>query len=100
MRLYYVTKYYRIAGSLGWLISCAYCWGALRDGRRSLAVFPVVEFLWLVLLPLVLAVAVVDCLTQSPAQRVRRLNRSGLSQRAIASRTGLTRYRVRQLLAV
>jgi hypothetical protein len=61
--------------------------------------FPMAEFFWFALLPLILAVAVVDCLTQSPAQRVKRLSRSGMSQRAIASHTGLSRYRIRQLLA-
>jgi hypothetical protein len=60
--------------------------------------FPMIELLWFVFLPLILAVAVIDCLTQSPAQRVKRLSRSGMSQRAIASHTGLSRYRIRQLL--
>jgi hypothetical protein len=61
--------------------------------------FPMAEFLWFVFLPLILVVALIDCLTQSPAQQVKRLSRSGLSQRAIASRTGLSRYKVRQMLA-
>lgn len=56
------------------------------------------EILWFIILPLVLMVAIIDCLTQSPVQRVRRLSRAGLSQRAISERMGLSRYKVRQLL--
>ena len=44
-------------------------------------------------------VAVVDLLTMSQPRRVRMLSRSGLSQRAIASRFGITRHRVRMALA-
>lgn len=57
------------------------------------------EIFWFIILPLVLMVAIIDCLTQSPAQRVKRLSRTGLSQRVIADRMGLSRYKVRQLLA-
>jgi hypothetical protein len=53
---------------------------------------------WL-LLPLLLLVAVLDLLTMSPARRARLLRRAGLSQAAIGERMGLSRYRVRQLLA-
>lgn len=52
---------------------------------------------WL-LLPLILLVAVIDCLTMSPDRRARLLRRSGLTQAAIASRLGVSRYRVRQYL--
>ena len=48
---------------------------------------------------LLAVVAVVDLLTMSQPRRVRMLSRSGLSQRAIASRLGITRHRVRQCLA-
>ena len=44
-------------------------------------------------------VAVVDLLTMSQPRRVRMLARSGLSQRAIASRLGITRHRVRMALS-
>ena len=44
-------------------------------------------------------VAVVDLLTMSQPRRVRMLSRSGLSQRAIASRLGITRHRVRVALS-
>lgn len=44
-------------------------------------------------------VAVVDLLTMSQNRRIRRLSRRGLSQRAIASRLGITRYRVRLALS-
>lgn len=53
---------------------------------------------WL-LLPLLLLVAVADLLTMGPARRARILRRTGFSQAAIAERMGLSRYRVRQLLA-
>jgi len=45
---------------------------------------------------LLAVVAVVDLLTMSQPRRVRMLSRSGLSQRAIASRLNVSRYRVRQ----
>lgn len=59
----------------------------------SLAVIFKVAFL------LLAVVAVVDLLTMSQPRRVRRLARRGLSQRAIASRLGITRHRVRMALA-
>lgn len=54
---------------------------------------------WKLLLPLLLVVALLDVLTQTQPQRIRRLSRAGLSQRAIAERLGVTRYRIRQALA-
>lgn len=44
-------------------------------------------------------VAVVDLLTMSQERRVRMLSRAGHSQRQIASRLQITRYRVRHCLA-
>lgn len=44
-------------------------------------------------------IAAVDLLTMSQPRRVRMLTRSGLSQRAIASRLNVSRHRVRQCLA-
>ena len=44
-------------------------------------------------------IAAVDLLTMSQPRRVRMLSRSGLSQRSIASRLNVSRYRVRQCLA-
>jgi DNA-binding NarL/FixJ family response regulator len=55
--------------------------------------------IWKLLLPALLLVAVVDVLTQSRSQRIRRLSRAGLSQRSIASRLGVSRYAVRLALA-
>lgn len=52
-----------------------------------------------VLLPLLLLVAIADLATMSEPRRVRMLHRQGLSQRAIAHRLNLTRYRVRHALA-
>jgi hypothetical protein len=54
---------------------------------------------WKLLLPALLLVAIVDALTQSQPQRIRRLSRSGHSQRAIASHLGVSRYAVRLALA-
>jgi DNA-binding CsgD family transcriptional regulator len=56
------------------------------------------SILWLVLVPLVVMIALVDVLSQSQSQRVRRLSRSGLSQRTISERCGISRYKVRQIL--
>ena len=52
------------------------------------------------LLPALLLVALVDVLTQSQPQRIRRLYRSGnYSQRTLAARLGITRHAVRAALA-
>ena len=55
--------------------------------------------IWKLLLPLLLVVAVIDWLTASDDRRVRVLHSTGLSQRQIADRLNLTRYRVRRALA-
>ena len=52
-----------------------------------------------VALPLLVIIAAVDLLTMSQPRRVRMLSRSGLSQRSIAYRLNVSRYRVRQCLA-
>jgi hypothetical protein len=51
------------------------------------------------LLPLLVLLALVDALTQTKQQRIQRLSMAGHSQRAIAERLGVTRYRVRLALA-
>lgn len=48
---------------------------------------------------LLAVVALIDLLTMSQDRRVRMLSRCGHSQRSIASRLQITRYRVRQCLA-
>lgn len=53
---------------------------------------------WKLLLPLLLVVALVDVLTQTQPQRIKRLSGAGYSQRCIAERLNITRYRVRQAL--
>ena len=53
----------------------------------------------LLLLPLLLLVAVIDLATMSQERRVRMLRRSGLSQRAIAAKLEISRYRVGKALA-
>lgn len=58
-----------------------------------------ISFVWAVLLPLLLLVVLIDLATMSPERRIRLLKRSGLSQRAIADRLGISRYRVRVALA-
>lgn len=55
--------------------------------------------IWKLLLPLLLVVAVIDLLTMTPDRRIRFLHSTGLSQRQIADRLNLTRYRVRRALA-
>lgn len=62
--------------------------------------FPILlALVWKLLLPALLVVALVDVLTQTQPQRIRRLHRGGLSQRSIASRLGVSRYAVRLALA-
>ena len=55
--------------------------------------------IWKLLLPLLVLVAVLDWLTASADRRVRLLARTGLTQRQIADRLNVTRYRVRKALA-
>jgi len=55
--------------------------------------------IWKLLLPLLVLVAIIDWLTASDQRRVCILQRAGHSQRQIAERLHITRYRVRQALA-
>lgn len=55
--------------------------------------------IWKLLLPLLILIAAIDWLTASDDRRIRVLARTGLSQRQIADRLTLTRYRVRKALA-
>jgi len=55
--------------------------------------------IWKLLLPLLVLIAVIDWLTASDDRRIRILRRTGLTQRQIADRLTLTRYRVRKALA-
>ena len=55
--------------------------------------------IWKLFIPAILLIALVDVLTQSQPQRIRRLVRDGQSQRAIASRLGVSRYQVQKALA-
>jgi DNA invertase Pin-like site-specific DNA recombinase len=55
--------------------------------------------IWKLFIPAILLIALVDVLTQSQPQRIRRLARAGQSQRSIASRLGVSRYQVQKALA-
>jgi DNA-binding CsgD family transcriptional regulator len=55
--------------------------------------------IWKLLLPLLVLLALIDWLTASDQRRIRILLRAGHSQRQIAARLNLTRYRVRKALA-
>ena len=54
--------------------------------------------IWKLLLPLLVLVALIDWLTASDQRRICILQRAGHSQRQIATRLNITRYRVRQAL--
>lgn len=53
---------------------------------------------WLIV-PILVLIAIVDLATASPDRRARIWRQSGLSQRAIAEKLGVSRYRVRLYLA-
>jgi len=55
--------------------------------------------IWKLLMPLLVLVAVIDWLTASDDRRIRILHHAGLSQRTVADRLNLSRYRVRRALA-
>jgi hypothetical protein len=50
-------------------------------------------------LPLVVLIAVIDVLSQTREQKIKRLSLAGQSQRSIAAKLGITRYQVRKALA-
>ena len=52
--------------------------------------------IWKLFLPLLIVIATIDWLTASDDRRIRILRRTGLSQRAIADRLNLSRYRVQR----
>lgn len=54
--------------------------------------------LWHLLLPLIVPIALVDLLTETPRDTAQRLRRSGLSYARIASTMGISPYRARKLL--
>ena len=54
---------------------------------------------WKLILPIVFIFALIDILTQTQSQRIRRLKKSGMSQLSIANKLGITRYKVRLALA-
>jgi hypothetical protein len=54
--------------------------------------------LW-ILFPLLLLIVLLERLTETQPQQIRRLRRDGLSQQAIAHKLSISRYKVRQALA-
>jgi len=58
----------------------------------------ILAFTFKFFLPLLLLVALVDALSATQPQKIQRLAMAGHSQRAIAERLGVTRYRVRLAL--
>jgi cell division septal protein FtsQ len=56
-------------------------------------------FVFKFFIPLLVLVALVDILSATQAQKIRRLSLAGNSQRAIAEQLGITRYKVRLALA-
>ena len=55
-------------------------------------------FITFVLLPLFLVFAVLLWLTESPEQKARRWHKTGVSQREIARRLDVSRYRVGKMI--
>ena len=56
-----------------------------------------IAFSWKLLLPLLVVVALLDLLTASDQRKVGLLRKQGMSQRAIASRLGISRHAVAKL---
>jgi hypothetical protein len=54
--------------------------------------------LWHLFLPLIVLVALVDLLTETPRDTAQRLRQSGLSYARIADTMGISPYRARKLL--
>ena len=98
----FVTKYFDWPARLARGIRGAYYLEASREVSQFFIpnpMFPILLVLvWKVFLPALFIVALVDVLTQTRSQRIRRLSRAGQSQRAIASRLGVSRYQVRLAL--
>ena len=71
-----------------------------RPGHRFCNMLTITALvIWKLLLPLLILIAIIDWLTASDDRRVRVLATTGRSQRQIADRLHLTRYRVRKALA-
>jgi hypothetical protein len=54
--------------------------------------------LFWIFIPVVIICVVLGRLTETRQQQIRRMRREGLSQQAIATALGISRYRVRQAL--
>jgi hypothetical protein len=59
----------------------------------------ILAFTFKIFIPLLVLIAVIDAISATQPQKIRRLSMAGQSQRAIAERLGVTRYRVRLALA-
>ena len=99
----FVTNYFNRPARPARGIRCAYYLEASREVSQFFIpnpMFPILlALVWKLLLPALLIVALVDVLTQTRSQQIRRLSRAGQTQRAIASRLGVSRYAVRLALA-
>lgn len=81
---------------------CRQChdWRTADPGHRFCTMLSLTSLaIWKLLLPLLMLIAIIDWLTASDDRRIRVLATNGLSQRQIADRLHLTRYRVRKALA-
>jgi len=59
----------------------------------------ILAFTFKIFIPLLVLIAVIDAISATQPQKIQRLAMAGHSQRAIAERLGVTRYRVRLALA-
>ena len=67
--------------------------------RLSKMIPLILAFTFKIFIPLLVLIAVIDAISATQPQKIRRLSMAGQSQRAIAERLGVTRYRVRLALA-
>jgi len=67
--------------------------------RLSKMIPLILAFTFKIFIPLLVLIAVIDAISATQPQKIQRLAMAGHSQRAIAERLGVTRYRVRLALA-
>jgi hypothetical protein len=96
-----VTECFNLRLDPGMVALGDYCLGVIGDGHSSLRsnFMATLPLLFWLLVPILVLVALIDLATASTDRKARILRRDGLSQQAIASRLGISRYRVRLALA-